>query len=178
MLRMVRLPRFAGEDQGPPLPCCASPGFGYRSARRRRFKMALPEESMTDRKGIAITRRRLIGTGAGGLAFAGSPFSINRLFAQEGRIKSGFPVPLSGPYSTAANDQVRCPQIAVDFFNEAGGLKGRKAELVVRDDKLDTGEASTRTLELIENEKVNFVCGSLSASVQLSVNQVSLKRRF
>ncbi|HEX8166137.1 MAG TPA: ABC transporter substrate-binding protein, partial [Beijerinckiaceae bacterium] len=28
----------------------------------------------------------------------------------------------------------------------------------------------------IENEKVNFVCGSLSASVQLSVNQVATKR--
>ena len=83
---------------------------------------------MTDRKGIAITRRRLIGTSAGGLALAASPFRVNRLFAQEGPIKIGFPVPLSGPYSTEANDQVRCAQIACDFFNEAGGLKGRKAE--------------------------------------------------
>jgi branched-chain amino acid transport system substrate-binding protein len=138
---------------------------------------ALREDSMTDqRRGLEITRRRLIGTGASGLVLAASPFSINKLRAQEGPIKIGFPVPLSGPYSTEANDQVRCAQIAVDFFNEAGGLKGRKAELVVRDDKLDPGEASTRTLELIENEKVNFICGSLSASVQLSVNQVATKR--
>ena len=27
----------------------------------------------------------------------------------------------AGPYSTEANDQVRCAQIACDFFNEAGG---------------------------------------------------------
>src|ERR671932_74898 len=125
---------------------------------------------------LAITRRRFLGTAAAGVAATASPFSINILRAQEGPIKIGFPVPLSGPYSTEANDQVRCAQIAIDFFNEGGGLKGRKAELVVRDDKLDPGEASTRTLELIENEKVNFVCGSLSASVQLSVNQVATKR--
>lgn len=126
--------------------------------------------------GTGVTRRRIVKAGAGGLVLAASPFRVSILRAQEGPIKIGFPVPLSGPYSTEANDQVRCAQIACDFFNEAGGLKGRKAELVVRDDKLDPGEASTRTLELIENEKVNFVCGSLSASVQLSVNQVATKR--
>ncbi len=123
-----------------------------------------------------LTRRGLIGTGAAGLALSASPFAINIARSQEGPIKIGFPVPLSGPYSTEANDQVRCAQIAIEAFNEAGGLKGRKAELVVRDDKLDPGEAATRTLELIESDKVNFLCGSLSASVQLSVNQVASKR--
>ena len=125
---------------------------------------------------LDITRRRLLGTAAAGAAAAASPFSVNIVRAQEGPIKIGFPVPLSGPYSTEANDQVRCAQLAVDFFNEGGGLKGRKAELVVRDDKLDPGEAATRSQELIESEKVNFLCGSLSASVQLSVNQVASKR--
>jgi branched-chain amino acid transport system substrate-binding protein len=123
-----------------------------------------------------ITRRRLLGTAAAGAAFTASPFSINIVRAQSGPIKIGFPVPLSGPYSTEANDQVRCAQLAIDFFNDAGGLNGRKAELVVRDDKLDPGEAATRSLELIESDKVNFLCGSLSASVQLSVNQVASKR--
>jgi len=48
-------------------------------------------------------------------------------------------------------------------------LNGRKAELVVRDDKLNPGEAATRTLELVEKEKVNFVVGSLSAAVPLAI---------
>jgi branched-chain amino acid transport system substrate-binding protein len=125
---------------------------------------------------LDITRRRLLGTAAAGAAATASPFSITVLRAQEGPIKIGFPVPLSGPYSTEANDQVRCAQLAIDMFNEGGGLKGRKGELVVRDDKLDPGEAATRSLELIESDKVNFLCGSLSASVQLSVNQVASKR--
>ena len=68
---------------------------------------------------------------------------------------------------------MRCAEVAVEEFNEGGGLNGRKAELLVRDDKLNPGEAATRTLELIEKDKVDFVGGSLSAAVQLSVNAVA-----
>jgi branched-chain amino acid transport system substrate-binding protein len=83
---------------------------------------------------------------------------------------------LTGPYGTEAQDQVRAGQLAVAQFNDAGGLNGRKAELVVRDDKLNPGEAATRTLELVEKEKVNFVVGSLSAAVQLAINNVTKER--
>ena len=86
-------------------------------------------------------------------------------------------MPLTGPYGTEAQDQVRCAQLAVAEFNEAGGLNGQKAELLVRDDKLDPGEAATRTLELIERDKVNYIVGSLSASVQLAVNNVTKQRK-
>jgi branched-chain amino acid transport system substrate-binding protein len=130
-----------------------------------------------DRQAGRITRRDVLKRGAALAALAAAgPYYLRYARAQEGPIKIGFPVPLSGPYSTEASDQVRCAQLAIDLFNDSGGLKGRKAELVVRDDKLDPGEAATRALELIESDKVNFVCGSLSASVQLSVNQVASKR--
>ena len=127
-------------------------------------------------KSGSISRRRLLTTVSAGAALAASPFRINLLQAQEATIKIGFPVPLTGPYGTEAQDQVRAAQLAVAQFNDAGGLNGRKAELLVRDDKLNPGEAATRTLELIEKEKVNFVVGSLSAAVQLAVNNVTKER--
>ena len=120
---------------------------------------------------VKLSRRKLLATA--GAAAAMSSFKINVARSQETPIKIGFPVPISGPYGTEANDQVRCAQLAIDWFNQDSP---RKAELVVRDDKLDPGEAATRTLELIESDKVDFICGSLSASVQLSVNQVASKR--
>src|SRR5262249_1919842 len=89
----------------------------------------------------------------------------------------GFPVPLTGPYGAEAQDQVRAAEVAIAEFNEAGGLNGRKAELLVRDDKLNPGEAATRALELIEKDKVAFIVGSLSASVQLAVNNVTRERK-
>jgi branched-chain amino acid transport system substrate-binding protein len=123
-----------------------------------------------------VSRRHLLATASAGAALAVSPFRINLLQAQEAPIKIGFPVPLTGPYGTEAQDQVRAGQLAVAQFNDAGGLNGRKAELVVRDDKLNPGEAATRTLELVEKEKVNFVVGSLSAAVQLAINNVTKER--
>ena len=99
------------------------------------------------------------------------------LRAQDAAIKIGFPVPLTGPYIAEAQDQVRCAQLAVAEFNEGGGLDGQKAELLVRDDKLDPGEAATRTLELVEKDGVRLIVGSLSASVQLAVNNVTRERK-
>jgi branched-chain amino acid transport system substrate-binding protein len=124
----------------------------------------------------SISRRHLLMATSAGAILAASPFRINLLQAQESTIKVGFPVPLTGPYGTEAQDQVRAAEVAIAEFNEGGGLNGRKAELLVRDDKLNPGEAATRTLELIEKEKVNFIVGSLSASVQLAVNNVTKER--
>ena len=124
----------------------------------------------------SISRRRLLTTVSAGAALAASPFRINLALAQESTIKVGFPVPLTGPYGAEAQDQVRAAEVAIAEFNEGGGLNGRKAELLVRDDKLNPGEAATRTLELVEKEKVNFVVGSLSAAVQLAVNNVTKER--
>jgi len=131
---------------------------------------------MTRKAAGSVSRRRLLTTVSAGAALAASPFRINLLQAQEATIKIGFPVPLTGPYGAEAQDQVRAAQVAVAQFNDGGGLNGRKAELIVRDDKLNPGEAATRTLELVEKEKVNFVVGSLSAAVQLAVNNVTKER--
>jgi branched-chain amino acid transport system substrate-binding protein len=123
--------------------------------------------------GFRPTRRQLLGAAAAGAALA----RVNILRAEETTIKIGFPVPLTGPYGAEAQDQVRCAQLAVAEFNDAGGLNGQKAELLARDDKLNPGEGATRTLELVEKDKVAFVVGSLSASVQLAVNNVTKQRK-
>jgi branched-chain amino acid transport system substrate-binding protein len=114
----------------------------------------------------------------GGAAVAVAPTLLNLARAQGTPIKIGFPVPLTGAYSSEAQDQVRCAEIAIREFNETGGFNGRKAELLVRDDKLNPGEAATRTLELIEKDKVDFVVGSLSAATQLSINAVCRDRKI
>src|SRR3984957_19901970 len=133
---------------------------------------------MTRKTTGSISRRRLLTTVSAGAALAVSPFRVNLLQAQEATIKIGFPVPLTGPYGAEAQDQVRAAEVAIAEFNEGGGLNGRKAELLVRDDKLNPGEAATRTLELIEADKVNFIVGSLSAAVQLAVNNVAKQRKI
>lgn len=126
-------------------------------------------------KSFNAGRRSLI---VGGAAAAVAPSLFNLAQAQGANIKIGFPVPLTGAFSAEAQDQVRAAEIAVKEFNESGGFNGRKAELLVRDDKLNPGEAATRTLELIEKDKVDFVVGSLSAATQLSINAVCRDRKI
>src|SRR6266851_3200993 len=126
----------------------------------------------------SAARRSFIKTIAAGVAVGsvGSLFpSIVRAQRVE-TIKIGFVVPLTGPYASEAQAEVKGGELAIKEFNDAGGLKGSKAELLVRDDKLNPGEAATRTLELIENDKVSYIVGSLSASVQLSINNVTKQR--
>ncbi len=124
-----------------------------------------------------LSRRTILKSAvAGGAAAATAPFMFHIARAAEPTIKIGFPVPLTGPYGSEAKEQAVCANMAVEEFNKAGGLNGRMAELLVRDDKLKAGEAATRTLELIEKDGADFICGSLSASVQLAVNQVCKER--
>lgn len=123
----------------------------------------------------SLSRRDLLAGTAGIAALSAMPAVVQ---AQEGPIKIGFPVPLTGLFATEAQDQVRAAQLAVKEFNDGGGFNGRMAELLVRDDKLNPGEAATRTLELIEKDKVNYIVGSLSAAVQLSVNNVTKERKI
>ena len=96
--------------------------------------------------------------------------------AESETIRIGFPTPLTGPYAAEARDQVKSAELAVKLINDNGGVAGRKVELLVRDDKLNAGEAATRTLELIESDKVHAIVGALSSAVQLAVNEVTRAR--
>src|SRR5919197_8064 len=137
-------------------------------------------KNTTDKdNGRAVSRRSLLAASASGAVLATLPPLVwNSAKAETGPIRIGFPVPLTGPFGAEAQDQVRAAEVAIDEFNSGGGLQGRKAELLVRDDKLNPGEAATRTLELIEKDKVHFVVGSLSAAVQLSINNVTKERQI
>ena len=60
------------------------------------------------------TRRNIVIAGA---AAASSPFWFNIATAQSSTIKIGFPVPLTGPFSAEAQDQVRAAELAIKEFN-------------------------------------------------------------
>ena len=121
-------------------------------------------------------RRILKALAAGGtLAITGAGLST-RSFAQSESIRVGFPIPLTGAFAAEAQAVLLGAELAIKEFNDAGGMSGRKAELLVRDDKLNPQEGATRTIELIEKDKAHFIVGSVSAAVQLSVNNVAKQR--
>ncbi|MDX3806733.1 ABC transporter substrate-binding protein [Bosea thiooxidans] len=125
-------------------------------------------------KGLpSFTRRATLA----GLAAGGATLAMPGILRAQGEtIRIGFPTPLTGPFAAEAKDQVKSAELAVKLINDKGGIAGRKVELLVRDDKLNAGEAATRTLELIEKDKVHAIVGALSSAVQLAVNEVTRAR--
>jgi len=110
-----------------------------------------------------ITRRTLLqGLGAVSLADLGVALLPASASAQ-GPIKLGFFGPLTGRLSALGAEARRGAEFAIREFNDAGGLGGRKVELVVYDDRGDRKEAVSVVRKLVESDQVvAFDNGSLS----------------
>ncbi len=61
-------------------------------------------------------------------------------------------------------------EIAVREINAKGGVLGRKLEIVSRDDKLNPEVGVRQAKDLILNEKVDWIQGTISSSVALAVS--------
>ena len=68
-------------------------------------------------------------------------------------------------------------ELAVDEINRAGGLLGRKVELVVRDDNGTPGDAVRVAEELVSREKVDVLLGTFSSAVGLAVADFAKQRK-
>lgn len=88
-----------------------------------------------------------------------------------GPIKIAFLASLSGPF-TIWGVQVRDGmKMAVEELNAAGGVLGRKLELVERDDKNSPSEGITAFRYLVEREGVIAAGGMISSDVGLAVSR-------
>jgi ABC-type branched-subunit amino acid transport system substrate-binding protein len=88
--------------------------------------------------------------------------------ASDTEIKIGITAPLSGPASSYG---VACAAHEAYFkqLNEAGGINGRKLELICEDDGFTPARAVEQTRKLIESDGVLFIYNSLGTSVNTAV---------
>jgi branched-chain amino acid transport system substrate-binding protein len=84
--------------------------------------------------------------------------------AQADAIRLGALVPLSGRNSLAGRAMVDAQQLAVREANEAGGVLGRRVELVVEDDACDPGTAVVAADKLIARDITVSVGGYCSSA--------------
>ncbi|MGE3161842.1 MAG: ABC transporter substrate-binding protein [Burkholderiales bacterium] len=69
-------------------------------------------------------------------------------------------------------------QLALEEANAAGGVAGRKLELVIRDDGGTPGDAVRVAEELISREKVHVLMGTFASHVGLAVASLAAQRRI
>ena len=69
-------------------------------------------------------------------------------------------------------------ELALEEVNAAGGVAGRKLELVIRDDGGTPGDAVRVAEELISREKVHVLMGTFASHVGLAVANLAAQRRI
>jgi branched-chain amino acid transport system substrate-binding protein len=108
-----------------------------------------------DRTVSGLTRR---GFGAGMLA-AGLTIGRRALAADAATVKIGTFGPFTGPAAGLGLEARKGIEFAVAQFNAAGGINGRKAELVAYDDRGNRAEAVSVVRKMIENDGVQAIIG-------------------
>jgi len=98
-------------------------------------------------------------------------------FAADDSVKIGLNYPETGPYSKQGLDQKRAAMMAVEEINGAGGILGKKIELVYRDDKNNAKIAKENAIELYDKEGVEMVLGGSSSSVAIATGKIARQKK-
>src|SRR6267143_4447724 len=84
-------------------------------------------------------------------------------------IKIGVNEPLTGPFAASGTYVVNGAKIAADEINAAGGVLGKKIELIVEDNKSNPTEAAATAEKLIVKDKVPVMMGAWGSGLTLAV---------
>jgi branched-chain amino acid transport system substrate-binding protein len=84
-------------------------------------------------------------------------------------IKIGFFAPITGPAAADGASAQHAVELAVKEVNAAGGIKGKRVDLIVYDDRLNPQEAVAIANKLIEKDQVvGVVSGSYSGPTRVT----------
>src|SRR4029077_18497173 len=114
-----------------------------------------------------ITRRQVLAGSAVTAAALASGFPAPAI-AQSDPIKIGYLPALTGPSSSTGVGINRGTQLAVEEINKAGGIKGRKIELVTRDTQSDPTKAVNAVAELTQRAKASMIWGPVNSGEALA----------
>jgi branched-chain amino acid transport system substrate-binding protein len=126
---------------------------------------------------MAISRRQVLLGSAGALGAASFPLAKPAM-AQAEPIKIGFLAAMTGPSSAPTIGFNRGVVFAVDAINAAGGVKGRKIEVVTRDTQGDPTKAVNATQELISQAKVHAIWGPFNSGESLATTPIMARAKM
>ena len=123
---------------------------------------------------MQITRRGL--TLGAPLAVAGRAALRRARAADASPILIGYPAALTGPSSAPGVGQNRGVTYIVDRINAAGGVKGRKIQMVTRDTQGDPTKAVNAVQEMMASDKVHAIFGPNNSGEALATTPIVARR--
>src|SRR6201747_1427382 len=126
---------------------------------------------------MAVSRRDVLLASAGALGPATFSFPKPAI-AQSEPIKIGFLAAMTGPSSAPTIGFNRGVIFAADAINAAGGVKGRKLEIITRDTQGDPTKAVNATQELISQAKVHALWGPVNSGEALATTPIMARAKM
>lgn len=126
---------------------------------------------------MTISRRNVLLGSAGALSAATFSFPKPAI-AQSEPIKIGWLAAMTGPSSAPTVGFNRGVIFAVDAINAAGGVKGRKIEVITRDTQGDPTKAVNATQELISQAKVHGLWGPVNSGEALATTPIMARAKM
>src|SRR5882672_2789290 len=117
------------------------------------------------------TRRTLI-KGAGAAAAVGITGFPYISYGQAEVIRIGHLTPRTGFLGPLGEYAVMAVDLAVEEINAAGGMMGRKVEML-KEDSVNPQTATTKAERMIERDKVACIIGEISSASALAIGQVA-----
>lgn len=97
---------------------------------------------------------------------------------QADTVRIGVSLPLTGEFSQGGLDTRRGYETWAELTNEAGGLLGKKVEIIVKDDATQQETAVSNYNNLISQDKVDLLLGSQSSLLNLPASAIAEKNRM
>jgi branched-chain amino acid transport system substrate-binding protein len=121
---------------------------------------------MTDRR---IARRDVLKAGVASALALGFPAIVK---AQSAAIKIGHLTPMTGFLGALGVYAVKGIQIAAEEINAAGGVLGRKLD-VMSEDSVNPATAATKAQRMFEQDKVDVLMGEINSASAKTIMQVA-----
>ncbi len=123
-----------------------------------------------------LTSRRALLQGASAIA-AGLIASPAIILAQSAdAVRLGHLTPRTGFLGPLGEFAVMAADLAVEQINAAGGIMGRKLE-ILKEDSVNPQTASTKAERMIERDKVAAIVGEISSASCLTIAQVAARTK-
>lgn len=117
--------------------------------------------------------RRTILKGGAAVAVTSMLPAAETFAKSEKPVRIGHIEALTGTYAALGKNDVRGATLAVAQINAKGGILGRPVELIVEDGAASPGLAVQKARKLVIQDKVDFLIGSASSAVALSLSQTA-----
>src|SRR5512146_2821506 len=122
---------------------------------------------------MSLSRRDFLATGGSalGLGTLGAGIPLERAFAQGTPIKLGSILDNSGNLDAYGKPMVMATQLAVEEINAAGGLLGRKVEVVQYDSQSDIALYTKYAQQLVRDDKVDVAHAGITSASREAMRQ-------